>query len=62
MKMTHHYDSNLVDSCMCSVNVVMSQVIPVLLAFKGSMRLLIVYESFFKSAFTKQLKQLPLNG
>jgi len=45
--MTHNDDSNLVDSCMYSVNVVMIQGIPILLAFKGSIELLIAYESFF---------------
>ena len=57
--MTHNDDSNLVDSCMYSVNVVMIQGIPILLAIKGSIGLLIAYESFFKKPFTKQL---PLNG
>ena len=46
--MTHNDDSNLVDSCMYSVNVVMIQGIPILLAFKGSIGLLIAYESFLK--------------
>ena len=46
MIMTHIDDSNLVDSCMCWVNVVMIQVIPILLAFLGSIGLRIDDESF----------------
>ena len=46
--MTHNDDSNLVDNCMYSVNVVMIQGIPILLAFQGSIGLLIACDSFFE--------------